>query len=165
MIYLDNNATTPIDTEVREDMFQCLRENFGNPSSGHNIGKKAKEAIEKARLQVAGLIGARPEEIIFTSGGTEANNMAILGTAIKFKAGHIITSSIEHPSVMQPCKYLAGLGFEITYLRVDRFGLIDVAGLRSAIREDTILITIMHSNNEIGTIQPIKELGEIARDR
>jgi len=165
MIYLDNNATTPLAPEVVRVMERCLREDFGNPSSTHYPGRKARKAVEDARQQVSKLIGARPEEIIFTSGGTEANNMAILGTALRFKTGSIITSSIEHPSVLKPLEYLKNLGFEIIYLPVDKYGFVSPKTLKKQLRKDTILITIMHSNNETGVIQPIAEIGEIARDR
>ncbi len=165
MVYLDNNATTPLDGKVIKEMLKCLEENFGNPSSGHLFGKKAEKAVEDARKQVSALIGAKPEEIVFTSGGTEANNLAIIGTAMRFKSGHIITSSIEHPSVLKPLKYLEHLGFEVTYLPVDKYGFVHPDVLKKYIRKNTIFVTIMHSNNEIGTLQPIAEIGEIARTK
>lgn len=165
MIYLDNNATTPLAREAADAMCKCLKDNFGNPSSSHFFGEKARTAVENARKQVAGLIGAYPDEIIFTSGGTEANNMAIIGTSLKKRSGHIITSSIEHPSVMNPLKYLECLGYKVTYLPVDRYGLVSPADVLKNIRKDTVLITVMHSNNETGTLQPIAEIGEIARER
>ena len=164
-IYLDNNATTPLIPEVADVMAGCLKENFGNPSSAHYYGNKARQAVEKARKQAAGLINAKPDEMIFTSGGTEANNMAILGTASRFQSGHIITSCIEHPSVMNPLKYLEGLGFKATYLPVDKNGIINTRSLEKGLRKSTILITIMHSNNETGAIQPIAEIGKIANMR
>ncbi len=163
IIYLDNNATTPVAPEVSSTIALCLRHNFGNPSSSHPFGEMAKNAVETGRQQVAILIHAKGEEIIFTSGGTEANNMAILGTALRFKKGHIISSSIEHPSVMQPLKHLESLGFQISYVPVDKYGIIDPEDIKKEIRRDTILITIMHSNNETGSIQPIAEAGKIAR--
>ena len=165
MIYLDNNATTQPATEVSSIISKCLKENFGNPSSGHPFGSKAREAVDRARKEVAGLIGARPDEIIFTSGGTEANNIAILGTALTHRTGHIITSAIEHPSVMNPLKHLEGLGYNVTYLPADKYGMVDPADVIKSIRKTTLLITIMHSNNETGTIQPISRIGEITRKK
>jgi cysteine desulfurase len=165
MIYLDHNATTPLAHEVARAMCTCLRTNFGNPSSSHAWGTRAKEAVEAARSQVASLIGAKKEEIYFTSGGTEANNMALLGTALRFRRGHIITSSIEHPSVVKPLTHLEGLGYKVTYLPVDASGIIDPELLRKSIRKETVLITVMHANNETGAIQPIAEIGSIARER
>jgi cysteine desulfurase len=165
IIYLDNNATTPLAPEVIRAMEKCLKKNFGNPSSAHSFGARAKKTVELARSQIAELIEASPDEIIFTSGGTEANNMAILGTAKRFSSGHIITSCIEHPSVLKPLAYLKRQGFSVTYLPVDKYGLIDPAVLAQDIRKDTILITVMHSNNETGVLQPVEEIGRIARDR
>ncbi len=165
MIYLDNNAATPLAPGVAKAMYKCLKENFGNPSSTHFFGKRARKTVENARRQVSDLIHAEPEEIIFTSGGTEANNMAIIGTALRFKSGCIITSCIEHPSVSNPLKYLERLGFKIIYLPVDRYGLVSPDILKKHLRKNSILITIMHSNNETGVIQPIAEIGRIARDR
>ena len=161
-VYLDNNASTPLSPEVADTMAACLRLNFGNPSSAHPYGEAARMAVENARKQVADLINAEPEEILFTSGGTEANNLALLGTALRFKSGHIISSCIEHPSVMNPLKYLEGLGYKITYLPVDKYGIVDPDAVRAHIRKNTISITIMHSNNETGSIQPIAEIGKIA---
>lgn len=163
-IYLDYNATTPIDKEVAETMKPFLDEMFGNPSSGHYYGILTKEAVFTARDQVASLIGSTPDEIIFTSGGTESNNLAIKGAAYanKNKGNHIITSSVEHPAVTEVCRYLAVNGFQITYLPVDKYGLVEPADVAKAITPKTILISIMHANNEVGTIQPIEEIGEIA---
>jgi cysteine desulfurase NifS/selenium donor protein len=163
-IYLDYNATTPIDKEVAETMRPFLDELFGNPSSNHEYGIRTKKAVMTARNQVASLIGCSPEEIIFTSGGTESNNFAIKGTAFanKHKGNHIITSSVEHPAVIEVCKYLSDNGFRITYLPVDEFGWVDPENVKMAITSETILITVMHANNEVGTIQPIEEIGEIA---
>ena len=165
-IYLDHNATTPIDAEVRDSMLPYLNKYFGNPSSMHEQGTRAKKAIENARKQVAGLINCSPQEIIFTSGGTESNNYAIKGIAYAKQdmGNHIITSQIEHPAVLEVCKYLEKKNFQITYLPVDEYGLVHPGELQKAIRKDTILITIMHSNNEIGTIQPIDELAGIAQE-
>ena len=164
-IYLDNNATTPLAPDVINAMAECLRHNFGNPSSAHPYGEKAKMAVEDARGKVANLIRAVPDEIIFTSGGTEANNLAIFGTAQMFNSGHIISSSIEHPSVMNTLKHLEGRNFRITYLPVDKYGIIDPDDLKKHIKSNTFLITIMHSNNETGSIQPIAEIGDIAKGK
>ena len=165
MIYLDNNATTRPTAEVSSIISKCLKETFGNPSSGHPFGVNAREAVDRARKEVANLVGARPDEIIFTSGGTEANNMAIMGTALKHSSGHIITSAIEHPSVMNPLRYLEALGYNVTYLPVDKYGMVDPADVIKNAKKNTLLITIMHSNNETGTIQPIARIGEIARGK
>lgn len=164
-IYLDYNATTPIAPEVAEEMLPYIRTHFGNPSSSYAIGRHNKEAIEKARTQVANLIGALHEEIIFTSGGTESNNHAIQGAvfARQQKGKHIITSAVEHPAVTEVCNYLEKQGYEMTRLPVDSFGKVNPADVEKAIRPDTVLITIMHANNEVGTIQPVKEIGEIAK--
>lgn len=164
-IYLDYNATTPIAPEVVTEMLPYFDTNFGNPSSAYAIGRTNKEAIFKARKQVANLINAKPEEIVFTSCATESNNLAIHGfiLANKDKGKHIITSAIEHPAVIEVCKYLTKLGYEITYVPVDTFGKINPADVEKAIRPDTALITIMHANNEVGTIQPISEIATIAK--
>lgn len=166
-IYLDYNATTPIDPKVFESMLPFLQRNFGNPSSSHVFGRIPKEALEKSREQVAPLIGANVDEVIFTSGGTESDNHAIIGTALanRERGKHIITSIIEHPAVLETCRYLERLGFRITYLPVDEYGLVDPEDVQAAIKDDTILITIMHANNEVGTIEPIEEIGEIAKKR
>jgi len=164
-VYLDYNATTPIDQEVANEMIPYIRNIFGNPSSSYSMGRDSKEAINKARKQVAGLINAKPEDIIFTSGGTESNNHAIRGIAFanKEKGKHIITSAVEHPAVTEVCKYLSSLGWDITYLPVDMSGKVNPKDAANAIRQDTVLITIMHANNEVGTIQPIKEIAAIAK--
>ncbi|HHY60133.1 MAG TPA: cysteine desulfurase NifS [Clostridia bacterium] len=166
-VYLDHSATTPLRPEVVEAMQVALTEQFGNPSSIHSFGRAAKKLIEEAREQVALLIGAKPEEIVFTSGGTEADNMAVIGTALanQKKGKHIITSSIEHHALLDSCHWLEKNGFEVTYLPVDRDGLVRVEDVLAAIRDDTILISIMHVNNEVGTIQPIEEIGKIAKER
>ena len=163
-IYLDYNATTPIDLEVIDAMTPFLKEHFGNPSSSHYFGQKAKEAIEKARSQVADFLNCNSNEIIFTSGGTESNNYAIKGLAftLRDKGNHIITSKIEHPSVLESCKFLQSNGFEVTYLPVNEFGLINLSDVEKAITPNTILITIMHSNNEIGIIQPMEQISKLA---
>ena len=164
-IYLDYNATTPHDPEVIEAMRPFLETEFGNPASGHWYGIASKRAVETARRQVAGLLNCNPEEVVFSSGGTESNNHAIMGIAraLRAKGNHIITCEIEHPAVIEVCRYLEKHGFETTSLRVDRNGLIDVSAMEKAIRPETILITIMHANNEVGTIQPIAEISGIAR--
>lgn len=164
MIYLDYNATTPIDEVVGQAMLPFITQHFGNPSSNHEFGQIAKAAVEKARQQVATLLNAHPDEIYFTSGGSEANNTAIKGLAWhEQKQGqHIITSQIEHPAVLNVCAWLQTQGFEITYLPVDSDGLVNPAVLEAAITEQTILVSIMHANNETGTIQPIAELAEIS---
>lgn len=164
-IYLDYNATTPIDKEVVDEMLPYIQNWFGNPSSSYSIGRKSKEAVARAREQVANLINANTNEIIFTSGGTESNNHAIQGIAfaLQEKGKHIITSAVEHPAVIEVCKYLSKLGWEITYLPVDRFGTVNPIDVENSIRKDTILITVMHANNEVGTIQPIEEIGAIAQ--
>ena len=166
-IYLDYNATTPHAAEVVEAIRPYLEEHFGNPSSSHWYGTIAKEAVEEARSRTAELIKCRPQEIVFTSGGTESNNYAIKGVALsqQKKGNHIITTRIEHPAVIEVCKFLEKRGFQITYLPVDEYGMIDVDDLEKAIKPETILITIMHANNEVGTIQPIEEVGRIAGKR
>jgi cysteine desulfurase len=166
-IYLDYNGTTPHDPEVVAAMRPFLEEEFGNPSSGHLYAVKPRQALDAARRQVAGLLGCSPEEIVFTSGGTEANNWAITGTAraLRGRGRHIVTSAFEHPAVLNVCAFLKKEGFEITYLPVDQFGRVDVEDVRAALRPDTILITIMHANNEVGTIQPIEEMAALARSR
>lgn len=166
-VYLDNSATTPVDPRVAEAMLPFLKESFGNPSSVHSAGQTVRTAVENARDQVAALIGARADEVFFTSGGTEADNWAIKGTAWakSEKGNHIITSSIEHHAVIESCEYLAKHGFEITFLSVDQYGKIDPADVEKAITPKTILISIMHANNEIGTIQPVAEIGRIAKQK
>jgi len=166
-IYLDYNATTPIDKKVAEAMQPYLTAYFGNPSSMHAYGIKTKQAVITARQQVAGLIRCQPEEIIFTSGGTESNNYAIKGAAYanRSKGNHIITSQVEHPAVVEVCRYLEKQGFEVTWLAVDEYGRVDVRDVEKAIRSTTILITIMHANNEVGTIQPIAEIGRLASEK
>lgn len=167
-IYLDYNATTPVDPAVRDAMLPYLGEEFGNPSSSYAYGQRAKEAVEHARGQVAALIGATPEEIVFTSGGSESNNHAIIGAALanSDRGKHIITSRIEHPAVLNTCRYLEErLGFMVTYLPVDEYGLLNLDDVRRAITKDTVLITVIHANNEVGTIEPIEEIGEITKER
>jgi cysteine desulfurase len=163
-IYLDYNATTPIDPKVAEAMVPYITEHFGNPSSGHYYGKAARDAVAKARKQIAAMLACRPEEIYFTSGGTESNNYAIKGAAFanRDKGNHIITSAVEHPAVIEVCRYLETQGFTITYLPVDSYGIIDPKQVERTITSQTILISIMHANNEIGTIEPITEIADIA---
>lgn len=163
-IYLDYNATTPIDPRVANVMKPFLTQSFGNPSSSHWFGIESRKAILKAREQVAALINCKPEEIVFTSGGTEANNYAIRGYAYanRHKGNHIITSVIEHPAILEVCKYLEEYDFDVTYLPVDKNGSVSVRSVQEAVTEKTILISIMHANNEVGTIQPIMEIAEIA---
>ncbi|GLS39996.1 cysteine desulfurase [Mesorhizobium tianshanense] len=165
-IYLDYNASTPIDPSVTAAMRPYLDEAFGNPSSGHWASTPAKAALEKARSQVAGLLGCVPDEIVFTSGGSEANNLAIKGTffALRHKGEHIVTTTVEHPAVLAPCRFLKQLGAAVTYLPVDSTGRVDPEDVRRAITPRTILISVMHANNEVGTIQPIEEIGAMARE-
>jgi cysteine desulfurase NifS len=165
-IYLDYNATTPIDPEVAEAMSPYLFERFGNPSSSHWYGVQAKEAVEKARDQVANLLNCSPDEVVFTGGGSESNNYAIKGAAFanRGKGNHLITSSIEHPAVIEVCKYLEGKDFQVTFLPVDHFGQVDPRTVEKVITSSTILISIMHANNEVGTVQPIAEIAAIAKD-
>lgn len=164
-IYLDNSATTKLDKEVLKEMLPYLQENYGNPSSAYRIGRENKAIIEDARRQVAKVLNANTEEIYFTSGGSESDNMALKGVAFanQDKGRHIITSKIEHPAVLDTCKELERHGFEITYINVDKNGIVDLKQLETSIREDTILISIMFANNEIGTIEPIKKIGRIAK--
>ncbi len=165
-IYLDYAATTPTHPEVVKTMLPYFTEAFGNPSSIHSYGQEAKGAVGEARVKVANLIGARNEEIVFTSGGTEADNFAIKGVAFanESKGNHIITSSIEHHAVIETCKFLERRGFRVTYLPVDRYGLVDPDDVKEALTDKTILISIMHANNEMGTIEPIAEMDGIARE-
>lgn len=166
-IYLDNAATTPTDPRVKEAMEPYWSEKFGNASSIHSEGQEALDAVESARKSIADLLNAQPQEIVFTSGGTESDNAAIKGAgyALKDKGNHIITSKIEHHAVLHACEFMASQGFELTLLPVDQHGLVDPADVREAIKDGTVLITIMHANNEIGTLQPIAEIGAIAKER
>jgi cysteine desulfurase len=163
-IYLDYNASTPMAPEVVESMKPLLDDFYGNPSALHWAGKPVKELLQKAREQVAEVIACSPREIIFTSGGSEANNLALKGFYFKkrHKGNHIITSKIEHPAIMNPCKFLEKIGAKVTYVNVDRYGKVSLEEIKSAITKETIMISIMHSNNETGTLQPIKDIGEIA---
>ena len=164
-IYLDYNATTPHDPEVVDAMRPFLETEFGNPSSSHAYGEAPRRAVARARAAVAALMNAPPEQILFTSGGTESNNYAIIGAALarKGRGNHIITSTVEHPAVANSCDYLEQEGYAVTRVPVDRYGLVDPKDIEAAIRPDTILITVMHANNEIGTIEPIREIAAVAK--
>jgi cysteine desulfurase len=168
-IYVDHSATTPLASEVLQAMLPYFSDKFGNASSLHSFGREAKEALEESRGKVAALLGADPEEIIFTSGGTESDNLALKGIAYrsreKGQGNHIITTAIEHPAILETCRKLENQGFSITYLPVTREGLVDLEILESAIRKETILISVMHANNEIGTIQPLEDIGKIAKEK
>ncbi len=173
-IYLDYNATTPLDPGVLDAMLPYLREHFGNPSSTHRFGAAAHEAVDRARRQVAELLGAQPDEIVFTSGGTEASNHALKGVVFRHVRAsgsslqdvvHLITSAVEHPATLQPCEFLRGLGFRVTVLPVDRFGRVDPAAVAKAMDTRPTLVSIMHANNEVGTLQPIREIAELAHAR
>jgi len=167
VIYLDHSATTPIAPEVLEAMLPWLREGYGNPSSIYRLAQEARGAVESAREEVANLLGAHPSEIYFTSGGTEANNWAIKGMAVasKSEGNHIITSKIEHHSVLKICQYLEKLGFRVSWIDVDRYGVVDTNQIAKSITKKTILITIMYANNEVGTIQPVEEIARLAKER
>jgi len=167
-VYLDNNATTRMRDEVLETMLPYMKDIYGNASSVHQFGRTARAAIDEARAKVAALLGAAsPEEIIFTSGGTESDNYAVKGVAhaLKSKGNHIITSAIEHHAIYNTCKFLEKEGYKITYLGVDQYGMISLDELRQAITDKTILITIMYANNEMGTIEPVEEIGRIAKEK
>ncbi|MCH7517643.1 MAG: cysteine desulfurase [Candidatus Dadabacteria bacterium] len=167
-IYLDYNATTPIDPRVLEEMMPYLSENYGNPSSIHSFGRKGKEALDKAREQVSQLISASPKEIVFTSGGTEAANFAIKSTArslLREKGSHIVTTRVEHECVLESLKFLEKEGFQVTYLGVNSDGLIDLEELKEAITDETILVSCMYANNETGVIFPIDKIAEIVKER
>jgi cysteine desulfurase len=163
---MDHAATTSTDVEVVEAMKPFFTQKYGNPNSIHSFGQEAREAVEEAREKIARLIGANPSEIVFTAGGTEADNYAIKGIAWanQKKGNHIITSQIEHHAVLHSCQFLEKHGFKVTYLKVDKYGLIDPEEVKKAITDQTILVTIMHANNEIGTIEPIKEIGKIVKE-
>jgi len=165
-IYMDHAATTSTDVEVVKAMEPYFTLKYGNPNSIHSFGQEAREAVEEARGKVAHLIGANPAEIVFTAGGTEADNYAIKGIALanQKKGNHIITSKIEHHAILHSCQFLEKQGFKVTYLPVDKYGLIDPKDVKKAITDKTILVTIMHANNEIGTIEPIEEIGKVAKD-
>ena len=166
-VYLDHSATTPVRREVAEEMAVYLHEKWGNPSSIHSVGREARKGVEEAREIIAAALGVDPKDLIFTSGGTEADNFAIIGTALanRSKGKHIITSSIEHHAVLDSCKHLEKQGFEVTYLPVTPEGLIRLEDVEQALREDTILVSIMHVNNEVGTVQPVEQIGNLCRER
>jgi len=167
-IYFDYNATTPLDPQVREAMLPYLGDIYGNPSSVHHVGRRARSLLDDARDRVAQVWRCKPSEVVFTSGGTESNNLAIFGAARRFRDNgrHIITTSVEHHAVLHCCEYLVNKeGFEVTYLPVDCEGRVSVAAVETAIRTDTVLVSVMAANNEIGTIQPINEIGAFCRDR
>ena len=166
-VYMDYAATTPVDPRVLKVMRPYFSKKFGNTMSLHSFGREAKKALEDSREKIAKVINANPSEIIFTSGATESNNLALKGIAFanKKKGKYLIVSSIEHHCVLDSARWLEKQGFEITYLKVDKHGLVDLAELEDSIREDTILVSIMHANNEIGTIEPIKEIGKICREK
>ena len=166
-VYLDFNATTPLDSEVLKAIKPFIEQEFGNPSSTHWFGIAPKRAIEKARIQVAEILNCEPTEIIFTSGGTESNNHAIIGTAqsLKHKGNHIITTEIEHPAVLKVCNHLESHGFSVTRVAVDKDGLVSTSDIKKAITSETILITVMHTNNEVGTIEPIEEIARVAKEK
>ena len=170
-IYLDYNATTPIDPAVVDAMEPYLRERFGNPSSAHAHGRAAREALDRSRAQVAALLGAAPDEIVFTGGGSEASNLALKGVffAALAKAPaqdlHVITSAVEHPATLEPCAFLERIGGRVTVVPVDRHGVIDLDALRQSLAEPTLLVSVMHANNEVGTLQPIREIAAMARAR
>lgn len=163
-VYLDHAATSPVHPEVIETMAEIEKTFFGNPSSIHRFGRDARKQVEQARATIAESIGAKENEIVFTSGGTEADNLAIIGTALKRKRGHIVTTAIEHHAVLKACEYLETLGFHVTYVPVERDGIVRVDAIRSAIRNDTFLVSVMLANNEVGTIQPIREIGNLLKD-
>ncbi|MDZ7838672.1 MAG: cysteine desulfurase family protein [Actinomycetota bacterium] len=164
-IYFDHSATTPVLPEVAQRIAQCFSNIYGNPSAGHRMGKQAQEQVESARKQLASALGANPSEIIFTSGGTESNNLAIFGIAEAYrqKGNHIISTSIEHPAVTIPLKMLERKGYRITLLPVDSQGMVDPRQVKDSITKETILVTIMHANNIFGTVQPIRQIGSILR--
>ena len=167
IIYLDHNATTPVAPQVLEAMLPFMKEEFGNPSSGYGLGKRANQAVEQARGEVASLLGCEPEEVIFTSGGSESNNMVLKGSIDMRQPEqfHIITSVIEHPAILNPCLYLMELGVHVTFLPVDRFGRVDPDAVAQAIGSRTCLISIMLANNETGTLEPIREIAALAQER
>lgn len=166
-IYLDYNASTPVAPEVADAMRSFMTARYGNPSSQHWAGAPLKKAVVHARTQIAGLLGCEPDEVIFTSGGTESNNYAIKGAffALREHGNHVVTTEVEHPSVLNPCRFLERIGAAVTYLPVDSMGLVDPDDVRHAITDRTILVTVMHANNEVGTIQSIEEISKITQER
>jgi len=166
-IYFDHSATTPVLPEIAGIVGKCFLKFYGNASEPHTPGHQAKELLDSSRLTVANALGAKPREIVFTSGGTESDNLAVLGVAEAYqkKGNHIITSEIEHPAVLMPLKYLSRKGFKITRVGVDKYGMVDPDDIKKAVTDDTILVSIMHANNIVGTIQPIPEIGKFLRER
>jgi len=168
LIYLDHNATTPVAPSIREALWPFLGEHYGNPSSGHMLGRGAHEAVEDAREQVAGLLGAEREEIVFTSGGTESNNLALMGTVRRHASevgGHLVISALEHPAVVQPVRALEKMGYQVSVVGCTRPGVVLPESIAAAMRANTVLVSVMHANNEIGTIQPIREIADICHAR
>jgi cysteine desulfurase len=163
-VYLDHNASTPVHAEVVAEMLPYFGEVFGNPSSVHGFGRAAREAVDTARERIAGFLGSTPEEIVFTSGGTESDNLGVKGLALARGRGHIITSQIEHHAVLRSCQALEGQGFAVTYLPVDHYGVVDLDDVRRALRPETVAISIMHANSEMGSIQPVAAIGALARE-
>jgi len=164
-IYLDYNGTTPVAPEVVDAMQPFFAPEFGNPSSSHAYGQAPREALTRARQQVAGLLGCEPEDVLFTSGGTESNNHALKGIVMTaHRGGHVITSAVEHPAILEVCRFMGRFGIDTTYLPVDRTGMVDPQAVKNAIRSDTVLISIMHANNEVGTLEPIEAIAAIARE-
>jgi cysteine desulfurase len=164
-VYLDHNASTPVHPEVIAAMLPYFGERFGNPSSVHAFGREAREGLDTAREQIASFLGVGKDEIVFTSGGTESDNLAIKGVAMARGKGHIVTSQIEHHAVLRTCQNLETLGFEVTYVPVDGHGMVDPDEVRRSLRPDTILFSIMHANSEVGTVEPVREIGRIAKER
>jgi cysteine desulfurase len=169
-IYLDFNASTPLDPEVAEEMRALLGTAFGNPSGDHWAGRAARESVDRARIRTAAILGCDPSEIVFTSGGSEANNHALKGTFFAARRRgverpHFVTSAVEHPAILEPLRFLEGLGARVTVLAVDSHGRVDPAAVESALRSDTVLVSIMHANNEVGTLQPVSEIAALARAR
>ncbi|HEY3068576.1 MAG TPA: IscS subfamily cysteine desulfurase [Methylomirabilota bacterium] len=164
-VYLDHNASTPVHPEVVAAMLPYFGEVYGNPSSVHAFGREAREALDTARERLAGFLSVRPDEVVFLSGGTEADNFAVKGLALARDRGHVITSRIEHHAVLRSCQWLESRGYDVTYLPVDGHGMVDPEDVRRAIRPDTIAVTIMHANSEVGTIQPIAAIGAVTRER
>ncbi|MCA9208523.1 MAG: cysteine desulfurase [Planctomycetales bacterium] len=167
-IYLDYNATTPVAPSVLEAMLPFFKQHYGNPSSGHAFGRACNEAIEDARSQVAALLGATSEEIVFTSGGTESNNLALKGVMLRYAPvvkGHLVISAIEHPSVVAPARFLERLGFRLTIVPCDENGVVSPEAVEAALRSDTVLVSVMHANNEVGVVQPIHDIAEVCRAR
>ena len=164
-VYLDHNASTPVHPEVIEAMLPYFGERYGNPSSIHAFGQEARDGLETARERIARFLRVGPDEIVFTAGGTESDNLAVKGVAAARGGGHIVTSRIEHHAVLRTCQALERQGFTVTYLPVDEHGLVDPGDVRRAIRPDTILVTVMHANSEVGTIEPIEEIGRVVRER